>query len=285
MHYLRYLAARGRDCIHPGGALATGLLLRALRAAPGNRLLEVGCGTGGTVLRAAALPAVDIVGIDAMAEMLAAAAQRLQKAQPPPRAALVAADARSLPFADGSFDRAYAESVFGMQDADSIVRMLRELRRVLRPDARFVMNDAIWKSGTGAAEIAEANRLCVQAFGLRQASREPWRLDDWRRALQDAGFEVIDDTLIDQQLDRWLATGQPGWHRRMRRILSRLRLWALHRWLPAWTPGLRYGQELFRLRHLGAMIESRLFIMRVAAAVTDGSAPRHHDQEVIADRP
>ena len=118
--------------LRPGGAELT---LRALQCAgfgPGQRVLDLGCGVGiGTrLLRRQGCQAL---GVDLAVHRLALARRE------DPALALVAADARLLPLADGCLDGILAEcslSLIGYTAAT-----LAECRRVLRPGGRLAITD------------------------------------------------------------------------------------------------------------------------------------------------
>jgi ubiquinone/menaquinone biosynthesis C-methylase UbiE len=69
----------------------------------GGRLLELGAGTGRVTIPLARA-GVTIVGVDRSAKMLDYARRRLRRMRSAHRAALVRADIRALPHADGAFD-------------------------------------------------------------------------------------------------------------------------------------------------------------------------------------
>jgi arsenite methyltransferase len=118
--------------LRPGGAELT---LRAMQCAgfgPGQRVLDLGCGVGiGTrLLRRQGCQAL---GVDLAVPRLALARRE------DPALALVAADARLLPLADGCLDGILAEcslSLIGYTAAT-----LAECRRVLRPGGRLAITD------------------------------------------------------------------------------------------------------------------------------------------------
>lgn len=75
------------------------LLLEAIRPRAGESVLDVGCGTGAFTRLLASATGGPITGVDINSERLAFA-----RAQNTPGVSYATADARSLPFADRSFD-------------------------------------------------------------------------------------------------------------------------------------------------------------------------------------
>ena len=77
------------------------------------------------------------LGCDLSCGMLLRGARKLDACGLRGRAALVSADAASLPVRDGTFDGALVG--FGIRNVGEPLRALRELRRVLRPGGRLVV--------------------------------------------------------------------------------------------------------------------------------------------------
>ena len=98
---------------------------------PGQRALEVGCGTG-IFLEAAATTGADIVALDLSADLLAQARARVAAAG---KVRLSLGNAEQMPFRDGSFDAAYGSSILHHLNIDAA---LAEIHRVLRPGGRIV---------------------------------------------------------------------------------------------------------------------------------------------------
>jgi ubiquinone/menaquinone biosynthesis C-methylase UbiE len=106
------------------------LIVELLGPGPG-RCLDLGCGTG-VYVPLLAEQGWAVVGVDLSADQLRVARERVGGLAE----ALVQADARSLPFEDGSFDAVVAALVH--TDIDQYDRALVEVARVLRPGGRFV---------------------------------------------------------------------------------------------------------------------------------------------------
>jgi phosphatidylethanolamine/phosphatidyl-N-methylethanolamine N-methyltransferase len=112
-------------------------VLDALRLRPGDRVLEVGVGTG---LSLPLYPAdVKVTGIDVSREMLDKARWRVAKRKLANVEALTEMDAEAMSFADASFDKVVAMYVVSVVERPA--RLLEELHRVCRPDGEiFLVN-------------------------------------------------------------------------------------------------------------------------------------------------
>jgi SAM-dependent methyltransferase len=107
--------------------------IRRVGLEAGQRVLEVGCGTG-VFLRAAADRGAQVVGLDASASLLELARERV------PEAELHLGDMQLLPFADDSFDVVAGFNSFFF--AEDMVAAMREAGRVARPGAPVVIQ--VW---------------------------------------------------------------------------------------------------------------------------------------------
>ena len=134
--YLFYESANSFLTLGLDGRWRAAAAAAALRAAPGaSDVLDACCGTGD--LAAALLRArggIRLTGADLNEAMLSLAGKKL------PGARLVVAEAKKLPFPDGSFDlvtMAFAARNLNI-DRQKMLEALREFRRVLRPGGAFV---------------------------------------------------------------------------------------------------------------------------------------------------
>lgn len=109
-------------------------VVATLAPGPGERVLDVACGTGGVALRAARTGA-DVVGLDISADQIAKA--RRAATREGLEFQLDEGDCQDLPYGDSSFDA--VASVFGAIFAESHARAAREIARVTRPGGHLAL--------------------------------------------------------------------------------------------------------------------------------------------------
>ncbi len=128
--------------------------VQLLAVAASDRVLEIGFGHGHTVARLAAVaPKGRVAGVDVSEEMTRLATHRNRAAIADGRVDLRTGDGMSLPFDSGQFDKVLSvHTVYFWSAPDAC---LREIRRVLRPGARFVLGFTRSSSARRASFPAE----------------------------------------------------------------------------------------------------------------------------------
>ncbi len=132
-------------------------LLRLAAARPGERALDLCCGTG-DVAFALARQGADVVGLDFNEPMLAVAAERAKNQKPVAGATaspsvsavkFLRGDAQQIPFPDATFDLVTIS--YGLRNLADWELGLREMQRVARPGGRLLVLDfarpdnALWR--------------------------------------------------------------------------------------------------------------------------------------------
>ncbi|MGW0177785.1 methyltransferase domain-containing protein [Nocardia sp. NPDC003345] len=161
---------------------------RALAAGAGERVLDVGSGTGSEVVDLAARVGPDgaAVGVDPNPAMLAVARERAAAAGV--RCRFVEGDVYRLPFDGETFDAVRCERVY--QHLDDPDAATDEIARVLRPGGRVLLVDSDWQTAIlhpGDTEVVA--RMTAAMLESTPNARSGRRL---RGRLIGAGFEIDD---------------------------------------------------------------------------------------------
>lgn len=166
-----------------GHAQGNDLAALVALAAPSaeDRALDIATGGGHTALAIAQM-AGHVTVTDLTPEMLTAAEGHL-RGKGLTNVAFEVADAQALPFEDNSFDIVTCR--IAPHHFPRPTNFVREVRRVLRPGGRFVLEDSVVPAGPTGAFI---NRV--------EAIRDPSHarsltMDEWFGLLLEAGFSVL----------------------------------------------------------------------------------------------
>lgn len=219
---------------------------------PGASLLDVGCGPGTlTVDLARRVTPGRVVGVDAVADVLASARARAAESGVPVE--FVPGDVYHLGFPDDSFDVVHAHQV--LQHLADPVAALREMRRVARPGGIVAVRDAdygafTWYPASAGLEdwlhlyrdVTRANKAECDAgrhllSWFRQAGftdvtpgasawcyatpqERQWWSEIWAErvlrsdfARQAREYGLADEVTLEQLRDAWLEWGaaDDGW--------------------------------------------------------------------------
>src|SRR3954451_17387480 len=151
--------------------------------APGERVLDLACGTGNAALLAAAACA-RATGLDSAPRLVEVGRERV------PDAEFVVGDALDLPFDDGAFD--VVVSVFGVIFAPDPARAVEQILRVLAPGGRALL--AVWRpEGPVHEEVGVLARGIAEAGG---PSRPPFA---WLDADAVRALPAIDGATVDAE--------------------------------------------------------------------------------------
>jgi ubiquinone/menaquinone biosynthesis C-methylase UbiE len=150
---------------------------------PGMVLLDAGCGPGSmTVGLARAVAPGEAVGIDTSAESIAAARAH-GEASGCANVRFDVADVCALPFADATFDAAFAHAL--LQHLPFPLDALTEIRRVVKPGGVIGVADADFD---GSIFAPESDAIARGTEIMRRMRRNPHIGKHLRELLHEAGF-------------------------------------------------------------------------------------------------
>ncbi len=174
-------------------------LLELLDPRRGERILDVGCGTGQLTAEIARYGA-QVVGLDNSAEMLADARKNF------PELSFVLSDASQFDFPE-SFDAVFSNAA--LHWAKNAEGAAASIARALRPGGRFVAEFG------GKGNIATVQAALRAVLGSSADEQSPWyypSIGDYSAILERHGLEVRNASLFDRPtpldgedgMDHWL---------------------------------------------------------------------------------
>jgi SAM-dependent methyltransferase len=168
------------------------MLRTFLRLGPADSVIDLGCGSGRTLVWNQAAGAYQ-VGVDVSPFF---AREALAGAD------LALGDLRRLPFADGSFTKGYALDVFEHLSREGLVAVLAEIARVVRPGGQVFVYSHVRRNAWIAKGVRAVNAFshALERWGLIDLRQEHLRksdhlnpladIPDLERTVGEAGFRI-----------------------------------------------------------------------------------------------
>jgi SAM-dependent methyltransferase len=156
---------------------------RLLELGPGQRALEVACGSGGVTCRMARETGAVCVGVDINPHEIEAAQARAREQDLSSNATFRMVDAaQPLPFSDQSFDAIFCND--SINHIPGRLQVFRDWHRVLRPGGRALVTDPIVVTGQLTNEEMRVRSSIGYFLFTPVGSNE--------RLLAESGFEVLE---------------------------------------------------------------------------------------------
>jgi ubiquinone/menaquinone biosynthesis C-methylase UbiE len=163
------------------------LMLERMALAPGQAVLEVGCGPGTDVFDLAEIvgPAGRLVGLDASEVMIAEARRRASERRLP--ITFEAGQVQALPFPDATFDVCRAARL--LEHLPDAGQALTEMVRVTRNGGRVVVFDFDWDTLIIDHPDKETTRTIVRSFS--DSIQNGWIGRQLPRLFKEQHLEVL----------------------------------------------------------------------------------------------
>jgi trans-aconitate methyltransferase len=160
-----------------------------LAAQPGERILDLGCGTGHLTSKIAESGA-QVIGVDRSTEMILAAREAY------PKITFAVVDAKELKFIE-EFDAVFSNAV--LHWIHEPAQVLAGVRKALRPGGRFVAEFGGKRNVANILRILDEELVSVES--PLAGNVNPWyfpSIGEYSRQLEDSGFEVQFMSLFDR---------------------------------------------------------------------------------------
>lgn len=186
---LNYFANSHASHIHAKGKTSTNKLVELLEAKEDEKILEIGFGTGATLVQMATHYRSRFYGYETSKLMYEKALKRIRFCKMHKKINLQLIEKKNhFPAPDNTFDRIYAESIIAIQEDSEFQNLMLEIKRVLKPNGILLFNETIWLDSTSRNRAQKINSECKKAFGIIQSSHEYLHINNWKKLLIETGF-------------------------------------------------------------------------------------------------
>jgi len=191
---LQYESIYGEDFVSPGGRDLAFEMIAGMALAPTSRVLDVGCGLGGSAFVMARDFGLRVEAIDLSRNMLALAERKLAANGLADRVNLQWGDCLELECTD-RYDAIYSRDVF-LHIADK-ARLLAVLKAALKPGGQLLFTDYCCAAKPWSDEFS----AYVQERGYSLHTT-----DEYAELIEAAGFEQVDARDVTQRFIELLRT-------------------------------------------------------------------------------
>lgn len=181
------LARLGKRVLRPGGRELTEKLVASLGVGPPDRVVELAPGIGQTARLLLAGQPDSYTGV----ERDPGAAAESRAVVEPLGGVVVEGPAQHVPLDDACATVVVGEAMLTMQNPANKAAIVAEAARLLAPGGRYAIHELCLRPD----DLPEAveGELVADLSRQTHVSTRPLRAEDWRRLLDGAGLEVIEE--------------------------------------------------------------------------------------------
>jgi cyclopropane-fatty-acyl-phospholipid synthase len=210
-------------------------ILRKIRLQPGQRLLDIGCGWGALVLRAAQVFGARCVGVTLSKNQYELAQQRVAEAGLQDRIEIRLQDYRDVK--DAPFDRVTSVGMFEHVGLDHLAGYFAHVRGLLKPDG-WAMNHGITSTDAHDGETRHGGGRFIDRYVFPRG--ELPHIATVLRTLQEGGLEAFDVENLRRHYQRTTALWSEAFEAQAAHIKplvdeKRWRIWRIYLAGCAWA--------------------------------------------------
>jgi len=179
---LRYEAIFGRTYVSVGGEVTTKEFVSQLNLEPGMKVLDIGCGTGGSAFYMARMFGVDVHGIDLASNMIGIAQDYRQEMEPAVkhRVQFYIEDALTMEYPDSFYDVVYSrDTILHIKEKEEL---FKKFLSTLKPGGKLMISDYC----RGDQEHSQRFLDYVASRGYKL-----YTVKDYGLILEKAGFKNV----------------------------------------------------------------------------------------------
>lgn len=203
------------------------LILKKIRLQPGQSLLDIGCGWGALVIRAAQLYGARCIGVTLSENQAVLAAERVEAAGVGHLVEIRLQDYRDV---TGEFDRITSVGMFEHVGLRNLGEYFRIVNSLLAPDG-VVMNHGITSTDAGNGESPYGGGEFIERYVFPQG--ELAHVSHVQKTMQENGLEVLDVENLRRHYARTCALWSSNFEQREAEMLRlggarRFRIWRVY---------------------------------------------------------
>jgi cyclopropane fatty-acyl-phospholipid synthase-like methyltransferase len=186
--------------LHSYGEVATELLIEKLNIQPNQNVLEIGFGTGATLVKIASrFPHANYFGLELSDQMLERAEARIKFCSIKNIQLRKINSVDELDMFSTKMDTIYIESVLGIQEGDGLKKMIMKVSEQLKPKGKLIVNETIWTDDVPKDEIDRINSEGKNVFGIIQSNGKYHTQQKWNELFGQCGFKISSSEEINTQ--------------------------------------------------------------------------------------
>jgi arsenite methyltransferase len=204
------------EAFHPGGLALTTRTAEVAGVGKFSFVLDICSGVGTSAIFSSSKYGCRVISIDLSSKLTSIAQRRAEAEKLSQKLSFITGDAENLPFSGATFDVVVSECSFSLLTDKR--KAASEIKRVLKPGGKFVLNDVVLRGHIDKEVQTQASFFLCIAGALpleeylnlfHEAGFTAFYTEDHSRELKKMGYQILTKS---GGIKKFLATisGQPG---------------------------------------------------------------------------